>query len=74
MVLTIVRNLPLRRPSVLSPRSLRRILQATDGITARIFRLFNDLAIDAIRSGEERLRDEVVESWRPLGEPAGAFA
>jgi len=74
LVLTIVRNLPLRRPSVLSPRSLRRILQATDGITARIFRLFNDLAIDAIRSGEERLRDEVVESWRPLGEPAGAFA
>jgi hypothetical protein len=74
LILTIVRNLTLQRPSVLSPRSLRRVLQATDGITAKIFRLFNDLAIEAIRSGDESLSDEAVQSWRPLIEPEAVFA
>ncbi len=53
-MISILRNLPLREPSVLSALSLRRILQITDGLTARIFRLMNDLAIAAIESGTEK--------------------
>lgn len=49
LVLAITRNLPLRQPTVLSARALRKILQATDGITAKIFRVLNDMAIEAMR-------------------------
>lgn len=35
LVASILRNTPLRRPSVLTPKSLRRILQITQGITAQ---------------------------------------
>ena len=50
LMISILRNLPLREPSVLAALSLRRILQITDGPTARIFRLMNDLAVAAVES------------------------
>ena len=53
LVASILRNTPLRRPSVLTPKSLRRILQITEGITASIFHIINSLAVDAIESGRE---------------------
>ena len=48
LVLAIVRNLPLREPSVLTVKGLRRVLQMSGGVSSRIFRMLNDLAIEAI--------------------------
>jgi hypothetical protein len=74
LVTSILRNLPLREPSVLTARTLRRILQVTEGLTARVFRLFNELAVEAIESGRERITDEAVERWRPVLDTEAAFA
>jgi TniB protein len=74
LVTSILRNLPLREPSVLSARTLRRVLQVTEGLTARVFRLFNELAVEAIESGRERITDEAVERWRPVLDTEAAFA
>ena len=74
LMISILRNLPLREPSVLSALSLRRILQVTDGLTARIFRLINDLAIAAIESGTEKITDAAVDLWQPLFGAEAAFA
>lgn len=63
LVASILRNTPLRRPSVLTPKSLRRILQITDGITANIFQMLGNLAIDAIENGSEGINDSAVETW-----------
>ncbi len=57
-MLAIIRNLPLREPTVLSARAVRKILQVTDGVTAKVFRLLNDLAIAAIETGVERITDD----------------
>jgi len=65
LMISILRNLPLREPSVLTALSLRRILQITEGLTARIFRLMNDLAITAIENGVEKITDSAVDQWRP---------
>ncbi len=74
LILAIIRNLPLRQPTVLSARAVRRILQVTGGITARVFRLLNELAIEAIESGAERITDEAVEHWHPTVDREAAFA
>lgn len=65
LVASILRNTPLHRPSVLTPRSLRRILQITDGITANIFHMINSLAIEAVEDGSERITDSAVDAWAP---------
>jgi Bacterial TniB protein len=58
--------LPLRRPSNLSDRDVRkRMLALTDGITVRIFRLIETAAVRAIENGKEcidldSLSDHVV--------------
>lgn len=65
LVASILRNTPLHRPSVLTPRSLRRILQITDGITANIFHMINSLAIEAVVDGSERITDSAVDGWAP---------
>jgi hypothetical protein len=72
LVLSIIRNLPLREPSILTARGLQRILRASDGVTSRIFRLLNELAIESIETGVERLTDEAVEGWRPTSEEDAA--
>ncbi|MBV8423328.1 MAG: hypothetical protein JOZ26_25255 [Hyphomicrobiales bacterium] len=43
------------------------------GVTSKIFRLLNEVAIEAIETGAERLTDEAVEKWRPLSEEEAAF-
>ena len=73
LVLAIVRNLPLKEPSVLTVKGLRRILLASDGVSARIFRMLNDVAVEAIETGAERITDEALERYRPLGEDEAAF-
>ncbi|KSV71187.1 hypothetical protein N182_30825 [Sinorhizobium sp. GL2] len=48
--------LPLRRPSQLgSAAARRRVLDLSDGVTVRIFRLIETVAVEAIRSGSEHL-------------------
>ncbi|PNU02350.1 TniB family NTP-binding protein [Novosphingobium guangzhouense] len=48
--------LPLRRPSHLDDDQVRRrVLALTDGVTGRIFRLMEAVAIAAIRSGREMI-------------------
>lgn len=74
LVASILRNTPLRRPSVLTPKSLRRILQITDGITANIFQMLGSLAIEAIENGTERITDSAVEAWVPVFDTEAAFA
>jgi hypothetical protein len=74
LVLAIIRNLPLREPTVLSARAARRILQVTDGITANVFRMLNDVAIAAIETGIERITDDAIERWRPVMNHEMAFA
>jgi hypothetical protein len=73
LVRAILRNQPMREKSVLTAKALRHIFVATDGITARIFRMMNALAIAAIESGLERITDEAVLSWTPLISGEAAF-
>jgi Cdc6-like AAA superfamily ATPase len=74
LVLAIVRNLPLRNPTVLSARAMRRLLQVTDGITSKVFRLLHQLAIEAIKSGAERLSDDAIDQWQPMTPNERLFA
>lgn len=74
LVASILRNTPLHRPSVLTPKSLRRILQITEGITANIFHMINSLAVDAVERGREHITNEVVENWEPEFDAEAAFA
>ncbi|MDQ0561153.1 hypothetical protein QO004_002946 [Rhizobium mesoamericanum] len=74
MIALILRNTPLRLPSVLTVKSLRRMLQITEGITANIFHIINSLAIDAIESGQERITDAAIEKWEPEFDAEAAFA
>jgi hypothetical protein len=65
-ILAIIRNFPLRNPTVLSARAMRRLLQVTDAITSKVFRLLNQLAIEAIKNGAEKLTDDAVDQWHPM--------
>jgi hypothetical protein len=74
LIASILRNTPLRQPSVLTPKSLRRILQITKGVTANIFHVINSLAVDAIQDCREQITDETVENWEPEFHAETAFA
>ena len=74
LILAIIRNVPLREPSALSARAIRRILQVTGGITARVFRMLDELAIDAITTGAERITDDAIERWHAVAGREVAFA
>ena len=54
-------------------KGLRRVLQMSGGVSSRIFRMLNDLAIEAIEKGEERTTDNAVETYKPVSENAVAF-
>jgi hypothetical protein len=48
--------LPLRRPSLLDEAEVRqRVIALSEGVTGRIFRLMEAVAIAAIRSGREMI-------------------
>jgi hypothetical protein len=74
LVASILRNTPLRRATVLTPKSLRRMLQITEGNTANIFQMINSLAVEAVETGREQISDEAVESWEPEFDAGAAFA
>jgi hypothetical protein len=71
LILAIVRNLPLRRPSILSARAVRRTLQLTGGITTRVFRMLNEKAIE---TGAEQITDDAVDRWHPAVNTGAAFS
>lgn len=70
---SLQRTLPLRRPSEIGERTLKRLVEVTAGITAGIFSLVTMLAIAAIESGEERIVAGDIDDKRRvlslLGEP-----
>jgi hypothetical protein len=66
MIQTLIAAMPLEQKSNLKVKSLRQILALTGGVTSRVFSLVKDLAIDAIRTGEECITDEAVANWSPL--------
>jgi hypothetical protein len=74
LVTAILRSLPLKLPSALSSQSLRHLSRLGDGITARVFGILNELAIEAIQDGTERITDKTIESWKPALEKEAAFA
>jgi len=74
LVTAVLRSVPLRRPSSLSAQSLRHLARVTDGITAKVFSTLNELAIEAIRTGTERITDEAVEAWQPAVDKEAAFS
>ena len=74
LVAAVLRSLPLRRASTLSAQSLRHLVRVSDGITARFFATLDDLAVEAIKSGVERITNEAVETWAPAIEKEAAFA
>jgi hypothetical protein len=53
---------------------LRQLARATDGITAKVFSMLNELAVEAVRSRKEQISDEDVESWKPALEREAVFA
>lgn len=65
LVLTLIKAMELRQPSVLELRSLRHILAVTGGVTSRVFTMVKALAIEAIETGTEKITDEAVGEWRP---------
>lgn len=66
MIQTLIAAMPLEKKSNLKVKSLRQILALTGGVTSRVFSLVKDLAIDAIRTGEECITDDAVANWSPL--------
>jgi type II secretory pathway predicted ATPase ExeA len=69
---------PLRQSSDLTSASSRRLLlDRTEGVTVRIVRLLEALAVDAIRTGRERIDKESLEDLRispqllSMGTPSG---
>jgi Cdc6-like AAA superfamily ATPase len=74
LVTAILRSLPLKRPSALSGQSLRHLARISDGVTARVFGILNELAISAIQAGAEHITDEDIQSWKPALEKETAFA
>jgi hypothetical protein len=49
-------------------------VRVADGITARVFGVLNELAIDAVATGAECISDTVIETWKPAIEKEAAFA
>ncbi|GLR77465.1 TniB family NTP-binding protein (plasmid) [Azospirillum oryzae] len=67
MVGSVLRTLPLRRPSTLTARSIRALLSHCGGTTAKLFETLIDLGIDAIQVGEERITADMVNEF--IGRP-----
>lgn len=65
------KSLPLRRPSHLAKRELQDVLlretlakQQISGVTHGVKQIIEAAAIQAIRSGEERITPAILSSWR----------
>jgi hypothetical protein len=56
------------------PNDPRWPARATDGITAKVFSMLNELVVKAVRSRKEQITDEDVEGWKPALEREAVFA
>ena len=74
LVIGILRNLPLRLPSILSTRALRRILQVSDGVTSQIFGLLYEAAELAIRTQRECIDDDLMDEIHTRSAPKVSYA
>lgn len=55
--------LPLREPSQLGTAAVRcKVLDMTDGVTVRIFRLIETVAVEAVRNGNEKITLESFDA------------
>jgi hypothetical protein len=55
-----LRSMPLRQPSDLNPLAIRHLIDITEGVTARVFRVLADLAERPITLGVERIDGRAV--------------
>lgn len=62
------------QPSVLTAKSLWRMLQMSEGITANLFHIVNTLAIEAIEIAHEKITNTAIERWQPEFDAKAAFA
>lgn len=60
----LLRSLPLRLPTELTDSALRRLVDASRGITATVFRMITELAVNAILAGAERITPEAILNYR----------
>ena len=65
---------PLRLPSILSTRALRRILQVSDGVTSQIFSLLYEAAEIAIRTKRECIDDDLMDEIHTRSAPKLSYA
>jgi hypothetical protein len=67
LLLRVAAVLPLRRSSTMdTPRFRRLLIDATSGVTSRIFRLLETVAIAAIRNGQERIDEDSLSDDKLL--------
>lgn len=65
LLLRLAAILPLHRPSAMDdPRFRRLLMDRTEGVTGRIFRLIENVAIEAIRSGRESIDESSLSDER----------
>jgi hypothetical protein len=69
---TLLRTLPLRKPSQLGLKTFDQVLAQADGITANIFTLMTALAVAAIRSGQEEITAADLRRGGMLAAPLDA--
>ena len=63
------------RQETKAPQTIRGYLLAQKGNRprARIFRMLNEVAIEAIETGVEQITDEALERYKPVGKDEAAF-
>lgn len=60
----LLRSLPLRLPSELTDSALKRLAEVNSGVTASIFRMVIDLAVQAVLTGTERITPAAILDHR----------
>ncbi|HME24373.1 MAG TPA: TniB family NTP-binding protein [Acetobacteraceae bacterium] len=69
---TLLHTLPLRKPSRLGIKAFDQMLARADGITSNIFTLLTELAVAAIRGGQEEITAADIRRSDVLASPLGA--
>lgn len=59
--------------AVREPLEASRGIELRGGVSARIFRMLNEVAIEAIETGAEQITAEALERYKPVGEDEAAF-
>ena len=70
LVGSVFRSLPLRRPSVVTPRALKTLVNHAEGITAGVFEILVNLGVRAIETGEERITPAAIIEYTKLSAAA----